>query len=337
MADLPAVLDVPDDERSALAATVGWLRRRRPVLCRLLQTAGAVLLRGLAVREAADVAAVRDAVVEVPVGSREPFAPRTELGHGVYGDYHWPVDRELCPQHEQSYRLVVPQVVLLACLRPADAGGETLLADARQVLARLPAGVASRLRTNGWLMVRTFRDRIGISWRDAFEAGDDADLPATLDRELISHRWLADGTLRTVRRRPAVVHHPDTAEPCWFNHAAFFNEWGLDPLERQVLREAFGRDGLPLNSLAGDGSALTANEVTAIQAVYAQLSAEVLLHAGDVLVLDNVLVAHGRRAYQGPREVVVAMGEPLAVADCRPAVPPSMAPIDLSLLGFTPQ
>ena len=30
----------------------------------------------------------------------------------------------------------------------------------------------------------------------------------------------------------------------------------------------------------------------------------------DVLVLDNMLVAHGRGAYSGPREIVIGMAEP---------------------------
>jgi alpha-ketoglutarate-dependent taurine dioxygenase len=29
---------------------------------------------------------------------------------------------------------------------------------------------------------------------------------------------------------------------------------------------------------------------------------------GDVLLLDNYLVAHGRNPYEGPRKILVAMG-----------------------------
>jgi alpha-ketoglutarate-dependent taurine dioxygenase len=31
---------------------------------------------------------------------------------------------------------------------------------------------------------------------------------------------------------------------------------------------------------------------------------------GDVLMLDNMLIAHGRTPFQGPRKVVVAMAQP---------------------------
>lgn len=312
MTNRPVTVDVPPG-----AGDVEWVRHRRGELRTLLHTTGAVLLRGLSVRDAADVAGIRAALVDVAVGSHEPFAPRPAHGHDVHGDFQWPADRELCPQHEQSYRLRIPRVALVACRRPADSGGQVVLADARRVLDRVPAEVRDRLRTQGWLLARTFRERIGVGWREAFGVDTRADLAEALRRELVDHRWLDGTTLRTVRRRAAVVHHPETGEPCWFNHAGFLNEWGLDPVERQVMRQAFG-DDLAFNTQAGDGSPLTAAEVTGIEAAYAEVAVEVSLAAGDVLVLDNILTAHGRRAYRGRRDVLCAWGEPLDVADCRP-------------------
>jgi len=32
---------------------------------------------------------------------------------------------------------------------------------------------------------------------------------------------------------------------------------------------------------------------------------------GDVLMLDNLLVAHGRRPFRGPRKIVVGMSDPI--------------------------
>jgi alpha-ketoglutarate-dependent taurine dioxygenase len=222
----------------------------------------------------------------------------------------------LCPQHEQSYRLSFPGLLLLACLQPADTGGQTLLADGRRVLTKLPPSLVARLTAHGWIMVRNFRDRFGVPWQHAFEVADRDALPAKLAEELISHRWIGDGVLRTNRRRSAVVRHPVNGQLCWFNHAAFFNEHGLglDPEERQVLHEAFGPDGLTLNTLVGDGSPLTPEEVATIEAVYDELTVPVDLAAGDVLLLDNIAVAHGRRPFTGERLIAVAMGEPVTLA-----------------------
>lgn len=41
---------------------------------------------------------------------------------------------------------------------------------------------------------------------------------------------------------------------------------------------------------------------------YEAAAVDVRWERGDVLLLDNMLAAHGRRAFEGEREIVVAMG-----------------------------
>jgi hypothetical protein len=40
------------------------------------------------------------------------------------------------------------------------------------------------------------------------------------------------------------------------------------------------------------------------------------------MLIDNLLSAHGREPFRGDRQVMVAMGEPVSLADCRPTVTP---------------
>ena len=77
------------------------------------------------------------------------------------------------------------------------------------------------------------------------------------------------------------------------------------------MRLAFGPGGLPVNTYAGDGTPLTQDEVRTIDLAYDSVAMPVLLRPGDVLLLDNVLTAHGRRPYTGDRRLMVAMGHPL--------------------------
>ena len=89
----------------------------------------------------------------------------------------------------------------------------------------------------------------------------------------------------TRQRRAAVVRHPSTGRRCWFNQIAFLNEWTLAPEIREYLA--------------------TINEV------YDARAQRTPWQDGDLLVVDNVRTAHSREAFEGPREVLVALADPV--------------------------
>ena len=41
---------------------------------------------------------------------------------------------------------------------------------------------------------------------------------------------------------------------------------------------------------------------------------------GDLMLVDNIRTAHSREAYEGPREILVGMADPVGLADCSPTV-----------------
>ncbi|PRX96519.1 TauD/TfdA family dioxygenase [Allonocardiopsis opalescens] len=314
----PVELELPESARTSVGAAADWLAARRDRLREDLAERGAVLVHGAPVRLPAQAARLRDALIETPTAPGESFGAREDLGRKLFSAIDWPAERVMCPQHEESYSLTVPRVLLLACLRPARTGGETLLSDARTLMRVLPDEITERFRRHGWRMSRTFRERMGLSWRAAFGVADAAELDRRCAREGIGVEWRSGGEVRLTRRRAAVVRHPATGEECWFNHAGFFNEWALDPQEREVLVAAFGSDGLPLNTRAGDGGPLTREDVRRIEDAYEANAVPVAWRAGDLLLVDNIAMANGRRPYTGQRVMVEAMGEPVAL----PGPPP---------------
>lgn len=279
---------------------------------------GAVVVRGLGVASAEDVATVADKLGLARMVERERFAPRTNHAENVYSSSEWPADEPMCMHHELSYASEVPGLILFGCLVAPDSGGQTQVADSQQVLTALPPALVERFATHGWLLWRTYHsagNEAGVSWQEAFGTDDRAAVDAYCASAAVTAQWLPDGRLRTTQRRAAVVRHPVTGTPVWFNQAAFLNESTMDPDVRDYLVAVYGQDGLPFNTAYGDGTPIDADTVETINAAYLDAAHGEPWQAGDVLLVDNLRMAHSREPHQGDRELVVVFGDPVRLPD----------------------
>jgi hypothetical protein len=179
------------------------------------------------------------------------------------------------------------------------------------VLDALPARLVARFEREGWLLTRTYGQDIGASVEEAFGTADPDAVERYCRDHAIEATWLPGGILRTRQRRSAVVRHPVTGRRCWFNQVAFLSEWTMDPEVRAYLLEAAGPGQLPFRTAYGNGEPLGADVVDLINEVYEDATARAPLHAGDLLLVDNVRCAHDRRPYEGPREVLVGLADPV--------------------------
>jgi alpha-ketoglutarate-dependent taurine dioxygenase len=270
---------------------------------------GAVLLRGLPLTGPAEVTQARAALGLRPFRSKERFAHRQEE-KGALSPICWPDERELCPYQEEAFSTSIPGVILTGCVQAPDSGGAARLSDARRLAAYLPPALSTRIRTHGWYMTRVFHPNFGLSWQEAFACRDQATLSSLCAREKITCEWLNDGSLRTSRWRPAFRIHPVTGEECWFNQLAFLNQGSLEARDRELLSLAFG-EHLPVDTLLGDGQALSASDLLAIHDAYDATTTRLSWRAGDLLIVDNILTAQGRDPLTGSAEYWIAFGKSL--------------------------
>jgi alpha-ketoglutarate-dependent taurine dioxygenase len=288
----------------------GWAAEHRDALRAAVVERGSLLVRGLRLRDAAEVEAVFRQLGTL-MTEKEAFAARRRYSPGVYSSSVWPPNQQMCMHHELSYVLESPSLMLFACLvAPTDAGA-TLLADSLAVLDALPGELVTRFELSGWLLVRNYNDDFGAAVAEAFGAADRTGVERYCRANAIQFEWQPDGTLRTWQRRSAVVHHPLTGHRCWFNQIAFLNEWTIEPEVREYLVDIYGEDGLPFNTRFGNGDVIGADIVQVINETYAATTAREQWQAGDLMLVDNIRTAHGRERFEGPREVLVAMADPV--------------------------
>ncbi|MFG2132134.1 amino acid adenylation domain-containing protein [Streptomyces sp. NPDC048751] len=306
----PAVLTldgpVPDDPAAWAAEHVGRVRAT-------VAEHGALLVRGLGLRDADTVARVGRELLHQVMTEREGFAPRKPLADGVHSSSEWPVDQPMCMHHELSYAREVPGTLLFACLTAPESGGITGVSDSHEVLRALPADLVARFEAEGWLVDRNYTNTVGVGLTDAFGTTDRAAIEAYCAARAIQCRWEPNGDLRTRQRAAAVLTHPVTGRRGWFNQIAFLNEWTLDPVVREYLKFEFGETGLPFNSRYGSGAALDEETVLTINGVYEKHTLREPWRSGDLLIVDNLRMAHSREPYEGERRIAVVLGDPVTV------------------------
>ncbi|MFK4148691.1 TauD/TfdA family dioxygenase [Streptomyces sp. NPDC004065] len=296
-----------------------WAAEHREALRAQVTEHGAVLVRGLGLRDADQVGSVFAALAGTLMTEREAFAPRELHGPRVYSSTAWPANQPMCMHHELSYAHEVPGLMLFACLTAPAEGGATALADAEEVLRALPAELSERFEREGWLLTRSYNDEIGASLEESFGSDDRETVENYCRAHAIEFAWEPDGTLRTRQRRSAVVDHPVTGRRCWFNQIAFLNEWTLAPEVREYLVDEYGQDGLPFNTRFGDGTPIGEDVVELLNSTYEAHTRREPWQDGDVMLVDNIRTAHSREPFTGERQVLVAMAEPQRPADNRPS------------------
>ena len=219
-------------------------------------------------------------------------SPRSSLTQGVYTSTDYPAEMPLSLHNELSYSAEYPRTLFFFCeTEPLD-GGETTLGDSRRILAGIGSEITDLLKAKEILYVRNLgRDKSSpYSWEAAFETDDPEMAESICRRQQADFEWSSDGGLRVSFVGPATIVHPETGEEAWFNQAEGFHS------------------GRPrLESYFGDGSAIPEGILQKIRTVIAR---ETICHRwqkGDVMIVDNILAAHGRRPYSGPRKIAVAM------------------------------
>ena len=288
----------------------GWLDARRDEVAADLARWGAVLLRGFELPEPQAFEAMVASCAESLMPYVERSTPRSEAGGKLMTSTEYPQDQFIPLHNELSYAHLWPGRIWFYCHTPATEGGRTPIADSRQVYERVPAPVRRRFEERGVTYVRNYGGEVGMSWQEAFQTGERSEVEDFCRRGGLRWEWRGDGRLRTRARRPAVARHPESGETVWFNQANVHHASALDPEVRDELLAQMDESELPFYTVYGDGSPIPDDDVAAVEAAYDAVQVSFPWRRGDVLLLDNMLTAHGRTPYSGPRRILVAMSDP---------------------------
>lgn len=291
---------------------IEWTKLNRPALDETLVNYGAILLRGFRNVDPDSFQTFSSLVYGEFMDYIGGLTPRKQILQNVY------TSTELHPGHpiplhsELAFSSLWPAKISFYCATPPLSGGQTPIASTVGILENLSSDLQNKLKTQKVTYIRNFQNGNGpvfLTWQKAFQTDSKSQVEAACSRLGIDFRWKSGDRLQTKETRFAVARHPKTQHLVWFNHVALFHPYVLGKEIYQQLTSVMDKDDLATSVHFEDGSEITPQMIEEILTALKSECIQFDWHQGDVLLLDNMLFAHGRNPFTGPRQILVTMGD----------------------------
>lgn len=198
-----------------------------------------------------------------------------------------PAEHYALPLHGELYfqGAPPPQLLCFYCARPAKIGGDTLLCDGRALFAQLPVEIQQFFLEHALVYLRIQSE---AQWQQAYQTQDFAALQDFLNQQQTQALLTAEGELETRYTCRQVI---------WYQqHWVFINNF-LPFTWRELHEPAATRARLRMRN----GQPVPAEIVKAVHTLAEQLTYPVRWQQGDILLIDNRRVMHGRKAIADPQ------------------------------------
>ncbi|KAH7309205.1 hypothetical protein B0I35DRAFT_453692 [Stachybotrys elegans] len=325
---LRAKAEAPVSESSASLKALSESGR----ISELLDRHGALLIRGIGHPSPETFAEIVNAI-ELGRGSR-PFeqiglaGKRTVVGENIWTANEGLPSARFYQHNEYSRYTRFPANIHFYSISKGTKGGATPVAHSEAVFDRVLAEIPELVRgveKHGLGMRMLFRapgqegKHNGFNWAGEYSFGqdlqpgdDEATKRAKAEKQIRrltnDFKWLEDGSVELTQHIPGIRRHPVSGRPVWFNglvgrHGITRDIGALEP-------PYIGRDGMTyLPCVYGDETPIPREYLDKLIEVIDKEEIYLTLDEGDLLLVDNLRVSHGRQPWEGDRLVLVSMWE----------------------------
>jgi len=324
----PAVWRIEGDS-SSIDGIAEWMSEKRADITATLHTDGALVLRRFPqIQRPEDYQRVISAGFPHLRDYVGGSSPRTKLNGRIMTATETPPNWSIPLHQEMAYTRSGPHRVAFLCLAPAPVGGLSLLGDMATALEVIPADIRHEFEGRGLRLRRVLPSResaaskagVKKNWQEAFDTDDANVVDAIAEERGWDRQWLTGNTLQLTQELMAATHkHPVTGREVWHNQAHFFApacmiDWAARDHrtdDERELREVLETSPeLVDNVVYGDGGTPVPSEMAlAVAHSLRSLERGFALERGDILIVDNILMAHGRSPFSGERRLLVALAD----------------------------
>jgi alpha-ketoglutarate-dependent taurine dioxygenase len=317
---------------------LSYLNWNQDFIAQQLRQYGAILFRGFEVVRPVDfeaIAKMLDSDLKNDYLGTSPrnIIPGTEY---VFSASELPPHYPIMQHCEMSFLPTAPRKIMFYCHVAPEFGGETPICDFRKVAQSLRPDVKDAFMKRGIRVIRNYagpgQKSKGVfqlkPWEDMFQTTDKMVVERKSAENNIRVEWHENDSLRLISEQDAFKKHPETGELAWFNHLQVFHIYGAAIEYSKIARRQKTWNAWKTNILLqgmtlakkwleapmqramhvcyADGGEIPGKYIQHVQDIIWDKMYFLKWQQGDVIVLDNFSMAHGRMPYKGPREIYVS-------------------------------
>jgi len=307
---------------------LNYFRSLRPNTKALLHKYGAIILRGFELTKTPDgflkfYLALGLAPCDDPlqsVAARDTVDKSKGIFEAVNKESR---SKYFVGMHNEQVGTRSPARAAFVCFKPADEGGEFLIADGRQMFRDVPEPLLSELYSK---QVRFIAAEVPLGLMESVHPGVRKMLEAPIlsavttmakskvdfDIDLV---WDKDNEGKPcihaiAPAQPPIVRHPETNEPVWFCNIHSHSDYLRVQREKRDgtldLSETTGASRLNRTDIRfGDLSKIKDSDLDQVDEIVMRNLKWVKMAHGDVVLLDNYMTMHGRNIFSGVRKHAV--------------------------------
>tara|TARA_B100000963_G_scaffold60448_1_gene48336 strand:+ start:7163 stop:8089 length:927 start_codon:yes stop_codon:yes gene_type:complete len=274
---------------------------------KLLNVKGAILFRGFKIENINEFNSIVKSVHKKILNYEEASTPRSKVKGKVYTSTEISPKVEIPIHNEMSYASKFPNNLWFYSSVVAKKGGQTTIANSKKIYDQIDTKIKREFEKKKIMYVRKYGYGLDLSIERTFNTKNKKKISNYCKKNKIKFKWESANKLITWKINNFSYYNKDIKSKIWFNQAHLFHNSNYDKKTRFLFNKIYGKGNFPRDTKFGNGKEIPILYLKKIRKVLEKNSINVNWKPSDILVLNNLMISHGRRRYAGNRKVFVLM------------------------------
>ncbi|GBF50093.1 taurine catabolism dioxygenase, TauD/TfdA family [Leptospira ryugenii] len=314
---------------------IDWMQQNKSEWTKDLNNSGAILFRNFSFSSPKEFQ-------EFLLSTKEPLgefylgtSPRDQIVQYVFTASELPPHYPIMQHAEMSFLDNPPKYLFFFAERASERDGETPITDLRTIWEEMPNEIRDKVLKHGIKYRRRYdgpaqKKRYSLwktkRWDEMFGTVDKTEVKKISDQNRFQLHWQGDDQLTIVNHQDGIRQHPTTKTTAWHNHSQTFHfqaavseVWSIFKRQKSIrsfsvallltiltgIKRLLGPESHDVHVTYGNGEEISTKDMKLISNLFWKHMKIFSWRTGDILMIDNYSVSHGRLPFKGPRRILV--------------------------------